>query len=229
MIHTNHGELIRIFDTYCRVWGAGGQATLTTSTKRGLLTANLDIQLGPPTAACPGAPPPHLQRQTAWTPSSSSTPAPGHTGAGSRRYRRRRRHRGPAAKARSNARAAAHQASLVAAKVGTAPVPPPPPPPPPPPTVSTRSVKFVGRKASLRPTFCQLDGEGGSEEESESEVGQGDAPSPASSPPPPPPAPANVVKVFSKWMCMTCFNPDTGHASPTCQHVRSLQGGSAAS
>ena len=53
MIHTNHGELIRIFDTYCRVWGAGGQATLTTSTKGGLLTANLDIQLGPPTAACP--------------------------------------------------------------------------------------------------------------------------------------------------------------------------------
>ena len=129
MIHTNHGELIRIFDTYCRVWGAGGQATLTTSTKGGLLTANLDIQLGPPTAACPGAPPPHLQRQTAWTSSSSSpTPTPGHPGAGSRRHRRRRRHRGPAAKARSNARAASHQASLVAAKVGTAPAPPPPPP-----------------------------------------------------------------------------------------------------
>ena len=54
MIHTNHGELIRIFDTYCRVWGAGGQATLTTSTKGGMLKAILDIQLGPPLAACPG-------------------------------------------------------------------------------------------------------------------------------------------------------------------------------
>ena len=211
MIHTNHGELFRIFDTFCRVWRAGGQATLTTSTEGGLLKANLDIQLGPPTAACPGAPPPHLQRQTAWTPSSSSTPAPGHTGAGSRRYRRRRRHRGPAAKARSNARAAAHQASLVAAKVGTAPVPPPPPPPPPPPTVSSRSVKFVGRKASLRPTFCQLDGEGGSEVESESEDRQGDAPSPTSSSPPSPPISPPTpttpeVKVKRPMMCPTCYN-----------------------
>ena len=60
MIHTNHGELLRIFDTYCRVWKAGGQATLTTSTEGGLLKANLDIQLGWPSAACPGAPPPHL-------------------------------------------------------------------------------------------------------------------------------------------------------------------------
>ena len=53
MLHTNHGELFRIFDTFCRVWKAGGQATLTTSTEGGLLKANLDIQLGPPTAACP--------------------------------------------------------------------------------------------------------------------------------------------------------------------------------
>ena len=178
MIHTNHGELIRIFDTYCRVWGAGGQATLTTSTEGGVLKANLDIQLGPPTAACPGAPPPHLQRQTAWTSPSSSTPAPGRPGAGSRRHRRRRRHRGPAAKARSNARAAAHQASLAAAEVGASPVPPPQPPPPQS-TVSTRLIKFVGRKASLQPTFSQLDGEGGSVE-SESEDG---ASSPTSSSP----------------------------------------------
>ena len=28
MLHTNHGELFRIFDTFCRVWRAGGQATL---------------------------------------------------------------------------------------------------------------------------------------------------------------------------------------------------------
>ena len=133
-----------------------------------MLKANLDIQLGHPTAAYPGAPP-LLRRQTAWTSTSPSTPAPGHPGAGSRRHRRCRRHRGPAAKARSNARAAAYQASLAAAMVGTAPVPPPPPPPPPQSTVSTRCIKFVGRKACLRPTFCQLDGEGGSEVESESE------------------------------------------------------------
>ena len=81
MIHTNHGELLRIFDTYCRVWKAGGQATLTTSTEGGLLKANLDIQLGCPSAACPGAPPPHLVRPTAWSSSPSSTSAPGHSGA----------------------------------------------------------------------------------------------------------------------------------------------------
>ena len=44
---------------------------------------------------------------------------------------------------------------------------------PPPPAVTTRLVKFVGRKASIRPTFSQLDGEGESETE--------DAPSPTSS------------------------------------------------
>ena len=193
MIHTNHGELIRIFDTFCRVWQAGGQATLTTSTEGGLLKANLDIQLGPPTAACPGAPPPHLQRQTAWTSTSSSTHAPGQPGAGSRRHRRRRRHRGPAAKARSNARAAAHQASLAAAEVGIAPMPPPPPPlPPPPPPSSTRMIKFVGRKAGIQPSFSQLDGEGGSMQESESEDVQGNVPSPnPSSSPSPSPTPTS--------------------------------------
>ena len=171
MIHTNHGELFRIFDTFCRVWGAGGQATLTTTTEGRMLKANLDIQLDPPTAACPGAPPLHQQRQTACTSTSSSSPTPGHPGAGGRRHRRRRRHRGPAAKARSNARAAAHQASLAAAEVGTAPVPSPPPPlppPPPPPAVTTRLIKFVGWTAGIRPTFSQLDGEGGSVEETES-------------------------------------------------------------
>ena len=77
MIHTNHGELLRIFDTYCHcVWKAGGQATLTTSTEGGLLKANLDIQLGRPSAACPGAPPPHLVRTTVWSSSPSSTSAP---------------------------------------------------------------------------------------------------------------------------------------------------------
>ena len=54
MLYTNHGELFRIFDTFCRMWKAGRQATLTTSTEGGMLKANLDIQLGPPSAACPG-------------------------------------------------------------------------------------------------------------------------------------------------------------------------------
>ena len=171
MIHTNHGELLRIFDTYCRVWKAGGQDTLTTSTEGGLLKANLDIQLGCPSAACPGAPPPHLVRPTAWSSSPSSTSAPGHPGARSCLQRRRRRHRGPATKARSNARAAAYQVSLAAGKVGTASAPCSPPPPPPPSTVLTWPIKFVERKASIRPSFCQLDGKGGSVESiNESEV-----------------------------------------------------------
>ena len=165
MLHTNRGELCRLFDTFCRVWGAGGDATFTTSTQGGKLRVNLEIQLGSATAACPGAPPLHHQRPTAWT-STTPTSASGHPGAGQRR--RRRRHRGPAAKARSNARAAAHQASLAAAKVSTAPVLAPPPPPPLPPATA-RLTKVVERKASSWPTFSQLDGEGGSEE-SDSEI-----------------------------------------------------------
>jgi len=54
MLYTNHGELFRIFDTFCRMWKAGRQATLTTSTEGGMLKANMVIQLGPPWAACPG-------------------------------------------------------------------------------------------------------------------------------------------------------------------------------
>ena len=57
--------------------------------------------------------------------------------------------------------------------------PPPPPPPPPRPASATRLIKFVGRKAGSRSTFCQLDGECGSVE-SESEDGQGNVTSPTS-------------------------------------------------
>ena len=105
MLHTNRGELQLLFDTFCRVWGAGGQATLTTTTQGGELKANLEIQVGSPSSPRPGAPP-TSQR---------------HPGAVAHR-RRRPRHRGPAAKARSRARAAAHQASLAAASSTTAPV-----------------------------------------------------------------------------------------------------------
>ena len=54
MLFTIHGELFRIFDTFCQMWKAGRQATLTTSTEGGMLKDNLDIQLGPPSTACPG-------------------------------------------------------------------------------------------------------------------------------------------------------------------------------
>ena len=67
------------------------------------------------------------------------------------------------------------------------------------------SIKFVGRKASLRPTFCQLDGEGGSEVESEDR--QVDARSPSSSSPSSPPTPATPeVKVKRPMKYWFCFN-----------------------
>ena len=167
MLHTNRGELCRLFDTFCRVWGAGGDATFTTSTQEGKLRVNLDIQLGSATAACPGAPTLRHQRPSAWT-STAPTSASGHPGAGQRCHRRR--HRGPAAKARSNARAAAHQAFLATAKASPASVLAPPPPPPlPPPGPTQRLVKVIERKAGSRSSFWQLDGEGGSEVEIEKE------------------------------------------------------------
>ena len=65
---------------------------------------------------------------------------------------------------------------------------------------SQPSIKFVGRKASLRPTFCQLDGEGGSEMESEDR--QVDARSPSSSSPSSPPTPTTPeVKVKRPMKC----------------------------
>ena len=104
MLHTNYGELALLFDTFGRIWRAGGQATLTTSTKDGQVQANLELQLGLPAAARAGAPSPS---QRLSSPSSS----PGHPGA----TRRQPCHRGPAAKAKSRARAALHQAAKAAA------------------------------------------------------------------------------------------------------------------
>ena len=56
MLHTNCVELQLLVNTYCRIWEAGGQATLTTSTEGGELKAKLEIQLGSPAAPRPGAP-----------------------------------------------------------------------------------------------------------------------------------------------------------------------------
>ena len=100
MLHTNHGELALIFDTFCRVWGAGGQATLTTRTEGGKLRANLELQLGSPATSRPQ--PLHPQQQR-------SKFASGHPEAAQHRH-----HRGQAAQAKSRARAAAHQAALAA-------------------------------------------------------------------------------------------------------------------
>ena len=105
MLHTNCGELALLFDTFCRIWRAGGQATLTTSTKDGQVQSNLELQLGLPAAARAGAPSPS---QRLSSPSSS----PGHPGA---TRRRQPCHRGPAAKEKSRARAALHQAAKAAA------------------------------------------------------------------------------------------------------------------
>ena len=94
MLHTNRGELQLLLNTFCRIWEAGGQANLTTSTDGGKLKAKLEIQLGSPAAPRSGAP-----STTSGLPAASHQPC----------------HRGPAAKAQSRARAAAHQAKKAAA------------------------------------------------------------------------------------------------------------------
>ena len=107
MLHINRGELNQLYDTFCRVWAAGGQASLTTSSLAGMVTAKLEVQLGQPTAARPGAPHPHLRHPSNFVSASSAAPVPGAA--------RRPCHRGPAAKAKNRARAAAHQAVKAAA------------------------------------------------------------------------------------------------------------------
>ena len=99
MLHTNRGELQLLMNTFCRIWEASGQATLTTSTEGGELKAKLEIQLGSPAAPRTGAP-----STTSGHPAVSHRPC----------------HRGPAAKARSRARAAAYQAKKAAAVAASA-------------------------------------------------------------------------------------------------------------
>ena len=53
MLHTNLGELNQLYDTFCRVWAAGGQATLTTTSQGGKKTAKLELELGQPTVRVP--------------------------------------------------------------------------------------------------------------------------------------------------------------------------------
>ena len=56
MAHTNYGEFRQLFETFTRVWQAGGQTSLHLHTLDGQARATLDIQLGPPANPRPGAP-----------------------------------------------------------------------------------------------------------------------------------------------------------------------------
>ena len=79
-------------------------------------------------------------------------------------------------------------------------------PPPPPSTVLTWSIKFVERKASIRPSFCQLDGKGGSVESiNESEVRHGDASSPSPSSSLPSTTPTLRAQKL-RMVCTGCWN-----------------------
>ena len=195
MQHTNNGELYRIFGIFCRVWRAGGQATLTTSTEAGRVKTNLEIQLGPPDDPCPDALPVHLRQR-------------GHRAEAPRPHQHRRRHRGPGARARNNQRAAKFQAlkksdqsvsgdvsTPQALATGTAPVPQKteprasgdvstpkalisgaapapriPIPPPLPSTASNRLIRVITKQSCNQLSFHQLDGGGDQEVSDEGEA-----------------------------------------------------------
>ena len=89
MLHSNIGEVHQLLSTFNRVWGAGGEASLSLKTVDGKVSAVLEVQLGPPTFPRPGAP--EACQQAA----GGSSQQPG---------QRRRRHRGPGRKARDAAR-----------------------------------------------------------------------------------------------------------------------------
>ena len=99
MDHTNYGELRQLFETFTRVWGAGGQTSLHLHTLDGQARATLDIQLGPPSNPRPGAPGVGGERPG---------PAHGHHHQFQPPQQRPRR-RGPAARARDAARREAWQ------------------------------------------------------------------------------------------------------------------------
>ena len=139
------------------------------------MTAKLEVKLGQPTRARPGAPPPHLRTAEAFA-AQHQAPASGAA--------RRPRHRGPSAKAKSRARAAAYQAAKAAAAAaqeseskstpatpgpGEAPSTPAPNAPlasskplnvlpSPPASDGQRLVVSVGKGERL-PSFSQLDGQ----------------------------------------------------------------------
>ena len=91
MLHSNIGEVHQLLSTFNRVWGAGGEASLSLKTVDGKVSAVLEVQLGPPTSLRPGAPEAHQQ---------AAGSVPQQLG----QHRRRRRHRGPGRQARDGAR-----------------------------------------------------------------------------------------------------------------------------
>ena len=56
MIHSNTGELNQLYSTFNRLWGSGGNASLTLKTVDGKVSALLELQLGPPKDLRPGSP-----------------------------------------------------------------------------------------------------------------------------------------------------------------------------
>ena len=55
-LHTNWAEATALYNTFTRVWGAGGEASLSLDTRGGQVRAQLSLGLGPPTHRRPGAP-----------------------------------------------------------------------------------------------------------------------------------------------------------------------------
>ena len=47
MLHSNIGEVHQLLSTFNRVWGAGGEASLSLKTVDGKVSAVLEVQLGP--------------------------------------------------------------------------------------------------------------------------------------------------------------------------------------
>ena len=169
--------MLVIFSTFNRVWGAGGDASLSLKTVDGKVSAVLEIQLGPPADLRPGAP--EAQQQ-----------ADG--GVNQQLGQQHRRHRrGPGRQARDAARREAWRKRRQEAQL---PLPttlqPPPPPPPPPPAAHPRQLVTIVKEKSSRSTFCQLDGE---EEEPVTTTTPGGPPSPSTSP-----------KVQVEFLCDEC-------------------------
>ena len=116
MLHSNIGEVHQLLSTFNRVWGAGGEASLSLKTVDGKVSAVLEVQLGPPTFPRPGAP--GARQQAAG-------------GTYQQSGQRRRRRRGPGRQARDAARQEAWRKRRLESQL--------PRQSPPPPTVETTS------------------------------------------------------------------------------------------
>ena len=101
MQHTNQAEMNMLYDSFCRLWANGNNASLSTTCSGGKVTAKLEVELGKPSEPGPGAP----RQRTATPLSTQGTQASGAP-------RRKTTHRGPAAKAKSLARAVARAVAL---------------------------------------------------------------------------------------------------------------------